>query len=115
MLHELHRCTQRRRDRDAKRRDERLDDATDRTQRAAGLRCAGRWELVAMLVEMIDERRLELDEPAAALLRGVTRIFERARPAIGEQLLELSVLEREQVQLVRDARRERDIVGDDDR
>src|SRR5262245_18235070 len=42
-------------------------------------------------------------------------ILERAGPALGEQLFELAVLEREQKQSIADTRRERDVVRDDDR
>ena len=68
-----------------------------------------------MLLEVVDERGLELDEPAAALLRGVSGILERAGPAVREQLLEPAMLERQQEQAIGDARRERDVVRDDDR
>jgi hypothetical protein len=101
--------------RDAKRREQRFEAA-----RGAGERGAHRWRAggrgaIAVALEVIDQRALELDDPAPALGVVVPGILERARPAIGEQLLEPAVLERQQEQPVGDAGRERDVVGDDDR
>ena len=74
-----------------------------------------RRRLVAECLEVIDEHRLELDQPLAALLGRVARILERAGPAVCEQLLELAILERQHEQPIGDARGERDVVRDDDR
>src|SRR4029079_6415173 len=97
----------------AKRCDEWLDDATEPAT-ARRPRTLRRFALAGVL-EVRDERVLALDEPAAALFGRVARIFEGTGPAIGEQLLELAIFEREQEQPIGHAGGERDVVRDDDR
>ena len=114
MLHELHRRACERGDGDAERREQRIGEALRRARAPPVVSACRPAAAVAVLLEVIDERGLELDSQRRASRRS-SATLERAGPAIGEQLLELAMLERQQEQPIRDARRERDIVGDDDR